>query len=204
VGLFDVDAALADFRAAYDIAKLTQPAYASLLAVDIAQIYIRNQQTDSAIGILDEVLEQNPENSAALFWMGQVYFGSVGDPSQAGEYVQRCVDANPNSIGCWYLLGRTQARTDQLAAAAQSFARAIELGSTSSRHYYWAAYTEIGLGNCAKALEYMRTGYDIAVESNNTELISAFETIMPTCNADFEPFNPPTPTPTPEDTDGAA
>jgi predicted Zn-dependent protease len=129
--------------------------------------------------------------------MGQVYFSGKGDPSQAASFVQRCVDFSPDNVSCHYLLGRTQMRTDQLPAAAESFAKAIQLGSTSAQHYWWAARAQIDLGNCARAVEYLEPGYERAQEEGDASLITAYQDIMPLCgmNSGVTPAETPTATP---------
>lgn len=184
----DLDSALTDYTTAYDLAMQSNPALAGLYAVDIAQIQIGKDNTDGAQSILQQVLDVNPDNTQALLAMGTLQFTRRGDLAQASSFLQRCVDIAPESIDCNYQLGRVQFRTDnQTVAAAESFARAIELGSTSARHYWWAANSQIALGNCSRALDYMETGYDLAKDASNTELIQAFEDIMPKCGATFGP-----------------
>ncbi|MGB1289054.1 MAG: tetratricopeptide repeat protein, partial [Aggregatilineales bacterium] len=139
LGLFDTVTALNDLETAFEIAIVNNPSMLGLIAVDIAQLSIGNQDVDDAIVVLERVLELNPENTSALYWMGSIYFGNLGDPSQASTYVTRCVEVNPDSVNCNYLLGRTQDRLEQPEAAAQSFIQAVNLGSQVSRHWWWAA-----------------------------------------------------------------
>lgn len=194
-GQFDFGGGLSDLQRAYDLALAQNPAASTLIAIDLAQIELRNQNIEGAIAILENVLELNPENTLALFWLGSVYFGQLGDPSQARGYLLRCVDYNPESINCNYLLGRTQERLDELTAASESFARAIELGSNSARHFWWAGRTQISLGNCGQALTYLREGYELALRGSDTQLVEDYEAILPLCNADFGQRSAPTPDP---------
>jgi tetratricopeptide (TPR) repeat protein len=192
-GLFDTDTALQSLQTGYQLAQQSNPAYAGLIAIDIARLDITTQNYDAAKTVLESVLELNPDNSIALYWLGSVYFGNLGDPSQAASYLQRCVDTNPTSINCHYLLGRTQARLDQMSIAAGNFNRAVELGSKIARHYWWAGNAQIALGNCNLALKYLEPGYEMAKTGTDTQLISDFEAILPLCQAGFSV--PVTPTP---------
>jgi tetratricopeptide (TPR) repeat protein len=199
-GLFDPVTAIGDFRAAYALAETANPAMAALIAVDIAQLEMgSNQNYDEAIRILNDVLEKNPENTTALFWMGSAYFRGKGDPAQAASFLQRCVDFNPQNIGCYYLLGRTQLQTDQIGAGAESLTRAVELGSTFPRHYWWAARAQIDLGNCARAIDFLEPGYQLALQGSDAQLISDFEAIRPLCG--LGGVAEPTPIPTEEAAD---
>lgn len=192
-GLFDIETALVDFRIGYDIARDTAPATMIFLANDISDIEYSRQNYDEAIAILEGVLEVNPQNTQALFRMGRVYYSGLGDPSQAAGFLARCIDFNPQSISCHYLLGRTQETLENTTAAADSFERAIELGSTSAQHYYWAGWTQIQLGNCNRALTYLEPGREIALEADDSQLVSDIETVIEICEPSANFSDPPTP-----------
>lgn len=201
-GLYDNASALTDFRTAYDIALETNPAAAGLIAVDIAGIEIGNQNIQGALQVLNGVLEVNPENTLALYWTGYVYLRQVGDPSQSNSYFLRCVDLDPENIDCYYMLGRSQMSLEQTAVAAESFARTIELGSETARHYWWAGNAQIALGNCSSALEYLHPGYALALDDGDTELVSNFEYLFSLCGVNMG--GQPEVAPTPETTENDA
>lgn len=196
-GLFLFDSAMEDYRNAYDIASTRQPVALGLAAVEIAQMEIRNQNYDSAIATLDDVLENNPENALALFWMGTVYFSFKGDPSTASSYLLRCVDYNPNSYNCLYLLGRSQFALEQIQVASESFDSAIRAGSPFARHYWWAANAHFALGDCARAVDYLEDGFALLTSDTPTELRDAYDYLGTTCGASFRSA-PVLPSPTPE------
>lgn len=191
-GTFDLPAAIADMQTAYQLAQESNPAIASVLATDIANLEIAQGNVQGAISMLDSVLETNPQNTQALYSIGSIYLREEGNPEVANNYFLRCVDINPESTGCHYMLGRTQDRLDQLQSAADSFARAIELGSTDPYHLWWAGRSQISLGNCATALEYLEEGYNIAIANENETLVGDYEAILPLCDADFGPSEPVT------------
>jgi len=197
-GLFDLVTAEEEITLAYDIARQNNPAMASLYAIDLAQLSIGRQDYDAAISWLDSVLEINPDNGQALFWMGSVYFANLGNFNQASEFLNRCVRVSPESIGCHYLLGRAQSRLELTQDAAANFAKAIELGSLSARHHWWAGNSQIAIGNCGQALEYLNIGYDLAIREGNAQLVDDFNAILPLCQANFGAQAAPTPTPTPD------
>lgn len=190
-GLFDRVAARSDYEAAYAIAPNM-----SYLAIDIAKINFELGNTTDAIALLRDVLDLNPDNTQALYWLGTFYFRGPGDYSQAAEYLTRCVDQNPNSIACNYMLGRAQWGLSQFSIAAESFAQTVALGSRDPFHYWWAGNAQIALGSCANALTYLRPGYEIARSGSNTTLIADYEAIMRDCQVSFVP------TATPEAEDG--
>ncbi|HLV36953.1 MAG TPA: tetratricopeptide repeat protein [Spirillospora sp.] len=192
---FDFAAAMSDLQAAYDIAP-NMP----YVAVDLALIHARDGNADSAMALLTEILDLNPQNTTALYWMGWIYLNSIGDPNQSADYLTRCVQANPQSINCHYLLGRAQMRTEQYATAAESFKTALDLGSTSPLHYWWAGRAQVVLGNCPAATPFYQTGYQLAQQSGNESLIADYEAEMRSCGL-LAPLEP-TAEATEEATDG--
>lgn len=192
--LADIDGALADFNTAYELSSTTNPALAGLIAVDIATIEIAKENPQGAIDKLKQVLETNPDNTQALMWMGRTLRTNMGDAPQASSFLQRCVDVSPESIGCNYELGRAQfVITGQETMAAESFARAVQLGSQNPQHYYWAAWSQISIGNCSRATEFLETGYELAQERDNTQIITDLQSIGASCGVNLGPALAPTP-----------
>lgn len=181
---FLFDAALADYQTAYDLAPNL-----SYLAVDLALIHINLGDSDTGLGILRDLIELNPRNTRALFWLGALYLNTVGSPEQASDYLTRCVELDPESINCHYTLGRAQHRLQNYASAYESFRTAVDLGTTNPRHYWWAGRAQVLLGNCPAAVPYFRTGYGMAREGGDEALIADFEDQMRSCQmfADLPP-----------------
>ncbi|MBZ0299458.1 MAG: tetratricopeptide repeat protein, partial [Anaerolineae bacterium] len=179
---FDFDTARKDLQAAYDLAPNLP-----YLTIDLALLHSRESDTDSAISLLTEVIDLNPQNTNALYWLGSLYLNAVGDPNQAADYLARCVDSNPTSINCQYMLGRAQVRTEQYAAAAESFQKVIDLGSRSALHYWWAGRAQVLLGSCPAATPFFQTGYPIAQQSEDENLIADYEDQMRSCRLLAEP-----------------
>lgn len=173
---FQFQDALADYQAAYDLApNLTY------LAIDLGLIYINIGDSDTGMGILRDVIDLNPRNTRALFWLGALYLNTVGSPEQASDYLSRCVELDPESINCHYTLGRAQHRLQNYASAYESFRAAVDLGTTNARHYWWAGRAQVLLGNCPAAVPYFRTGYAMARESGDEALIADYEDQMRSC-----------------------
>ena len=196
LGQFDRTTALQDLQTAFDLALANNPSLIGLIAVDITQIQIGLGNFDAAIIQLERVLELNPENTSALFWMGYINFTNLGDPAQASTFVTRCVEVDPENIGCNYMLGRTQMSLEQTEAAAQSFIRAVNGGSSNPRHWWWAARGQQALGRCDSAAPYLQTGYPMAVAQENTELVEDYDYLLQQC--DVNPGFSIQPTATPE------
>ena len=173
--VFDFEAALQDLQTAYDLAP-NMP----YIVIDLAVIRSRDD-VDAAIALLTEVLDLNPQNVDALQWLGSLYLNAIGDPNQAADYLTRCTDADPENITCHYLLGRAQVRTEQYSLAADSFKRTVDLGTTNGYHYWWAGRAQVLLGSCPGATQYLQTGYPIAQQSEDEDLIAAYEEQMRSC-----------------------
>lgn len=188
---FDLDGAVEDFQTAYSIADNM-----TFIAIDIATIESARRNYDAALDILEGVVEANPQNTLALFQLGYIHNSQLGNPSQAISYLQNCVDYNPKSVDCFYLLGRAQYRLELYQEAASSFEQTMELGTENPYHYYWSGWSQINIGNCARAMAYLDPGYQIALQGDDTDIVSAFETVMPECRSSFGSSGDDTVTPT--------
>ncbi|MBZ0292607.1 MAG: tetratricopeptide repeat protein, partial [Anaerolineae bacterium] len=179
---YDFVAALDYSQSAHDLAPNL-----SYLTLDLVELEIREGNTDVAQAMLDEVIENNPNDTRALWWMGYVYLNVLGDPNEGADYFSRCVDADPESILCLYNLGRAQMRLEQYASALESFETTIRLGTTNARHYWWAGRAEVVQNGCPAATSYLRTGYDMAKVEGDEILIGDFEDQMRSCQLFVEP-----------------
>jgi tetratricopeptide (TPR) repeat protein len=199
-GFFEFAGALNDFRAAYDIAMGELPGVAATVAVDIARIQLRppDPNYQGAIDILQAARQMNAENTLVLFWLGRIYYSDLGDPAQAIPYLQQCVDYNPTSFNCFYLLGRAQRNLNQNAAALQSLEEATRLNSPNPRHWWWVANLYYEQGNCARASEFLRRGAELITENTPADLIDAYDFLLNNCGVSIPRFGLQQPTPTPE------
>ena len=184
----DFEGAVQDFQTAFDIADNM-----NFILIDIATIESSPSvgNYDAALEMLEAVVEVNPRNTRALFRLGDIYNGQFGDPSQARGYLQDCVDFDPANINCHYLLGRVQYRLELYQDAADSFEQTMRLGSEIPRHYYWAGWSQINIGNCTRAMTYLVPGYQLALEQDDPDA-EAFETVMPQCRQSLDSLDDPT------------
>ncbi len=175
---FDLEAARQDYQRAYDLAP-----HLPYLAIDLAAIDAALDNVEGAIETLEEVIEQNPGNAYALYLIGSFYYRDLGSPTQAADYLTRCVEADPENVRCHYLLGRAQIGLDQYAAAVQNLETAIDLGTTDPYHYWWAGRAHIIQGQCPSAISYLQTGYELAQAAEDTDLITTYEDSLRECGA---------------------
>jgi tetratricopeptide (TPR) repeat protein len=175
---YDFEAAKADFQQAYDLApNLPQQ------TVDLSLITSAEPDYETAIGMLRDAVELNPENGRVLFYLGNFYNSGIGDYTQAAEYLSRCVQANPESVNCQALYGRVQLSLEQYSQAAESLQRAIDLGTTSPRHYLWMGRAEVALGNCPGAVPFLQQSYELATDQDDTEAVAASAEILAECQS---------------------
>jgi tetratricopeptide (TPR) repeat protein len=186
---FDRDSAKQYYQQAYDIAPRIP-----YVAVDLANILYTlgissgdtatiNKNMDDAISILSDVIEVNPKNGLALFALGTLYFRGQGNFSQAAEMLNRCVDANPNSIDCNAYLGRVQSSLDDNESAVQHLQKAIDLGSQFPYYFFWLGRSQKALGLCSQALPNLRQGRELAVKDEIDDVISAADDLIRECEA---------------------
>lgn len=174
---FDFAAAQSDLEIAHDLAP-----HLPYITIDLALILAR-EDVDASLAVLNELVELNPQNPRVLYLLGSIYLNRVGDLASAADYLSRCVEVDPESISCHYVLGRTQMREQQYTAAAQSFQAALDLGSEDPRHYWWAGYSRVVSpdAGCPAATQYFQRGYPLAQQSGDETLVGDYEDQMRAC-----------------------
>jgi tetratricopeptide (TPR) repeat protein len=173
---YDPEAANQYFQKAYDAAPNLP-----YLAVDLAQSMLPDYE--SAIGLLQDTVELNPENARVLFTLGNYYYSGLGNFGQASDYLSRCVQVNPDSVLCQALLGRVQISLEDYAQAAESLQKAIDLGTTTARHFLWMGRAKIALGDCPGAIPFLQKGYELAQEQDDPEAVTASADNLAECQA---------------------
>jgi tetratricopeptide (TPR) repeat protein len=117
---------------------------------------------ESALGILTDILDRNPDNASILFRLGVYWWRTQGDNERGETYLRRCVAAVPTNQNCNFELGRTLYNLSQIDEARQAFERAINVGSVNPYHYWWAGRLQMETsGDCAAAMRYFQPGYQI-------------------------------------------
>ena len=202
--LIDRESALDDFVHAYEISPIAHYVASDLLYLreelgsvfnQIGQVNDAQAQYLEAEELVDLVLEQNPDYPGVLQWAGYYYRFVVGDPNQAFDYLNRCIQANPEIASCHYELGRVLDGREQYIEALASFEQAVELAPENPRYYWWAASATFDTSGCTTAFSYLRQGYQLALDFGNAQLISDYESFFQLCGA---PVNQPTPEATDE------
>jgi tetratricopeptide (TPR) repeat protein len=217
---FNFSGALEDFRTAYDLAREQNPALAETIGLAIALIQLnqsaraRTGDFSATLATLDDILQVNPQHAGALLWLGRTYYAYVGDPNQALDPLERCVEVDTDNYFCYYFLGRTQNDLGDQIAAMESFERAIELDTPYAQHYFWAGRMHaLALGSCSNGATYIETGYRMAIPgdlpaADEGNWIEDFQYLIDTCQLNIGSSQPqtrsqaaPTATPLPSGAD---
>lgn len=190
---FDLVTARENFAQAYDLAP-NMPYLGNGLA--LAEASLGNYASMEAI--YEGILELNPANTQALFWMGNYYYSDIGDWSQAADYLRRCIDAESDNARCHYLLGRSLYRQELYTDALDSFEQAANVSDTSDdlygRYHYWIAQAEISLVNCADAIPELQNAYRYATQLEDQITLDAIPSLAQQCGTSI---GAPQPTPIP-------
>lgn len=117
---------------------------------------------ESALNILTDILDRNPDNASILFRLGVYWWRTQGDNERGETYLRRCVAAVPTHQNCNYELGRTLWNLGQLDEGRQAFGRAINVGSLNPYHYWWAGRSVMDTSaDCAAAMRFFQPGYQV-------------------------------------------
>ncbi len=178
-------AALEDFQAAHEIApNLPQ------VMVEMAWLNWAESNFDLAIDQLEQVVEANPNNLDALFALGFIQYQAFGDPNKAQDYLNRCIQVDPQNTDCLNYLAGIVSLSD-LASAAELYRRIIDGGTTNPVYYLRAGLSYANLGDCRSAVSLLRTGYQMEQEQQepDTSRMASFQEYLSQCNAPFAPLS---------------
>ena len=120
----------------------------------VAELKLVLQQYLPALGILNTLFQQDPENADAFYIMGHVYY-EMGDTGRAVNAYQRAVDINPELRPAWIQLGDVLTEL-KFERALDYYDNAIRLDSTDPEVYHSKAYAVHRFGNRNKAIALFR------------------------------------------------
>jgi tetratricopeptide (TPR) repeat protein len=97
-------------------------------AFDLAQLYVRLQQMDRVIKVLDGVLNNTNAPASAVFGVAQAY-AQMNNIARLEPALERLVKLTPNEPEAWYNLAATKAALGKNAEALQDLRQSLELNS---------------------------------------------------------------------------
>lgn len=177
---FDFQAALRSYERAVSIAP-NMPQ----IRIDMAWAGWSIGQYDEAYENAEAVLETNPDSLDALYALGYFQYQVYGDPNKAQEFLNRCLQVNPNNISCLNYLATVEIGLGRPQAAAELYQRIIRIGTQNPIYYLRAGRTFTNIGLCRDAIPLLRTGYEMEQRQTqpDSERIAAFETFLNQCGA---------------------
>lgn len=165
----DYDTAIHDLRAALEMA----PNH-SYIAVELANNYIAIDDFDSAMSVLSDTLNRNPNDPYLLWRMGWALV-EAGTPDRAYEYYRRCLDAAPDNMRCLSYLGGLQFGDQDYVSAVPNLSRAIEMGSEDTSDFYQLGMAYALQGQCDLGIPYFQRGYELAVKQEKESAQGDFD-----------------------------
>jgi tetratricopeptide (TPR) repeat protein len=89
----------------------------------------------AAIGCFEKVIELEPQNGHAHFYLG-ISYGELGDYEKSIEEINRSIELNPKNGKFFYGRGRVFLLSQDKQRAMKDFHRAAELGSQDAKDYF--------------------------------------------------------------------
>ncbi len=185
-------------RDAFERALQLEPTQA-YIAEALADVYFRQGDNEAGIELLRQIVERNPHNSRAQAALAKALFRNLGEVEQARAVVERCVALMPDSVPCLSYLGALQVYAGEYNLCARTYERAAQSGSRDPYDYYYAGYCYTSIGDCARAVPYLREGMGM---TDDPETLIDFRDALASCQVIVTLVPTATPesaaTPTPE------
>lgn len=181
---FSLLEAQAAFRTALEIAPNLP-----YIAIDLAWVELALENYERARELVLDVLELNPQNRDALYMMSYVSSFAFGEREQAMEYIDRCVQIDPQNRACLSFKGALLMLVGDAQGAVSTYQQLIRSGTTNPAHFLSAAQAHLAIGECNAAVTLLEEGYEIERDSDapDTNRLATMESLMVQCGADISP-----------------
>lgn len=181
----NIEESEAAFQTAYEIAP-----HLPYLAVDLAWSEVSLANYERSQELLQGVLELNPQNLDALYAISWLSRAAFGDQEAAMEYIDRCVQVDPQNRACLSYKGTLQDLAGDTQGAVQTYQQLLRAGTTNPRHFLAAGEAYIAVGQCSSAVTALEEGYQLERDSAapDAEDLATFETLLVQCGADISPI----------------
>ncbi|XP_051923327.1 tetratricopeptide repeat protein 37 [Hippocampus zosterae] len=170
------------YRKAFDLDN--DDAESGAAAVDLS---MANEDMDTALAILQSVIEKATPGSAKWAWMRRgLYYLKIGQHHLAIADLQAALRADPEDWVCWECLGEAYLNRQSFTAALKAFGKAHILQPTSIYSVYQAAAIKQTLGKFKEAAaEYLQItakhDYVPALKGLGECQLSLAKTLMEDC-----------------------
>ena len=126
--------------------------YKEDILLDLAFEYENAEQYPSAIECLKRVLEENPENEAALYEISYC-FGQLDQNEENIAFLLKFIEENPYSFTAWYNLGNAYSALSMHEKAVYAYEYCTIIDDSFSSAYFNAANSYVSLKQYEKAIE---------------------------------------------------
>jgi tetratricopeptide (TPR) repeat protein len=133
--------------------------YKEDILIDLAFEYENAGDYTSAIDCLKKVLEENPENEAALYEISYC-FGQLDQAEDNIDYLNAFLEENPYSFTAWYNLGNAYSALHLHEKAVHAYEYCALIDSEFSSAYFNAANSYVSLKQYEKAIELYKLTFD--------------------------------------------
>lgn len=94
--------------------------------LDKANEHLKRKELQEAREILEELLQEEPDNGDALYNLGMIYT-ELGDPEKAVKTLQRCIESGQDTANVYVALGYAYTKLGNQNKAKELFLSALEL-----------------------------------------------------------------------------
>jgi tetratricopeptide (TPR) repeat protein len=120
--------------------------------LDLSMEYQAMNDLTSAIRVLNEALESNPNNETAVYELAYCY-DQIGNVKRAIKCYEDYLDMNPYSFTTWYNLGNAYSKAEDYEKAAWAYDYSIIINDNFSSAYFNLGNTYISLNKYRSAIE---------------------------------------------------
>lgn len=122
-------------------------------AIDIAVNLWKAERLDEAAGVLDNVLQQVPDEPLALYLLGSIHLHKNA-PATAIVLLERAVREDPSADWAWHNLGIAYKQLQDTERAEKCYMRALKLNPSRSDTMAMVSGCYVNQGNPEPALEW--------------------------------------------------
>ena len=121
-------------------------------AIETARRHFRDGDYRAAIGVLNTVLQREPENFDALAMIAGCH-GIQGDYDRAAEYDRRAVEADPRNAQLWNNFGWDLLQAGRVEDAEEAYRRCVDLDGHRASAWFNLARIAARRGDTDQALD---------------------------------------------------
>lgn len=158
--LRDHERAIKYFEKAIEVSQDFEEEEMDDIRFDLALEYENIHDYQNAIKVLTKILDNTPDNEAAIYEVAYCY-ERIGDFDKCIEFYTKYIDNNPYSFTAWYNLGNIYFLKNNLEKAIWAYDYAIVINDDFSSAHFNLGNTYMQVGSFEKAIEAYRRCIEI-------------------------------------------